>query len=190
MRWEYLQSEYEEHGDLHEPGDAIVEDTDAVAVDQVLVPDNESSDVNGEKAAAAEGGCDGIREQGNGYREDGIEAFGVKADSIDGFCAEVAESESGCETYDNLSGEEPCDLPAARRLVCDEVEEDNCEQHGHGVVAAGFEFDYFLKARPERQALGAKQGDDCGGIGGRNDGAHEKPVEGRELPDPRHKQAD
>ena len=83
LRREDQQAEHQEHGYLHEPGETIVEASEAAFVHKVAVAYYQSGDIDREETVAVQESRASVHQKHKSCGEHGIEAVIIKPDVVD-----------------------------------------------------------------------------------------------------------
>ena len=168
------QSQAEEHDDLKQPREPVHEGVDLFAVHDAVVAHHHAGDVDGQVAVASQQVGEGEGEEDEGEQQDGVEGLVVDVELVEHLDGELAEQIAGCCAYAELDDEGHGDgaQPHAARL--DELDEDDGEHVGHGVVATAFELEHGPQVVLEVHLLRTEDGKHGGGVGGRHRGGQQQ----------------
>ena len=188
---EHEQAERQEHRDLHEPGQAVVEARQAALVDVGAVAQHDAGDVHGQEPAAAQVRGRPERQQHQGQAEDGVEAVVVEVDAVDDPGHGRARTRSrarprapsGGRTSAASSSSEPSPVViSVMRLTV--------RNTAMGSLLPDSSSSRSRTCRGQPHLPGAQHREDGGGVRGRDDGAEQQRLERRKVGDQHDDAAD
>jgi hypothetical protein len=158
------QSQHEEHPDLGEPRQPVVDAQDVLRRMHLAVAHDETCDVNRQKAAAADaGGCgeDEQRERGREQRVERLRELEPVDDDDHQVAADQSHDAADTEFGKKPSGNAPVETRLPRR---DRLHQHDGEKDSHRIVAPRFDFERGAHAALDREAARAQDRKDRRGI--------------------------
>jgi hypothetical protein len=161
-----------------------VEDEDAAPEDDVGVADHQPGEVDGQEAAAAEGGRRAEGEDADGPCQHGVEPRSIQVDAVDQHDAEAAEGEADHRAHPHLEREEGEHPRADRQPAEHHLDEGDGEEDRHRVVGPALYLQCRAQPLAQVQPLVTEGREDGGRVGRGHDAAEQHPVDERKTEDP------
>ena len=164
LRREHEQAEREEHAELRDPRQALVEGGDRLLGGDRAGAEHQPGEVDREEARAVQrvGAAEGQR--GRRQRGDRVEPGGRELRAPEALDRGPADGEADDEADAELLDEQHHDVVEAVAGLRDRLDQRDHQQHGDGVVEAGLALERARQAPAQRRV--AQQGEDRGAVRG------------------------
>ena len=169
------QPQHEEHRDLGQPGEGVVDPEQAVPVGQRAIAENHRRHVDREEPAGANQCRHAKGEEGEGQRDDRVEAAGQQAQAAEQGPAPIADRDPERTTDTELNQELDRQAPEVGLVGSDEMgDERRGEQDGHRVVEARFDLEGDADPLLELEPAAPQDGEDSRGVRRRDNRAQQE----------------
>lgn len=173
----HQEPEHEEHDDLADPGEPIVEPPNQLIGAQSLVAGDDAGEVDRQEPAATHDLRAAVNDQRRGDGEHRVEPR-CELEAVhrprQGVTAGNPDKGAEAKLEEELLG----DHPGHRVVPSDhQLNQSDGEKHRHGVVGAGFDFERGVEAPCQIHATLVQQQKDGRGVGRSDDGADQETFE-------------
>lgn len=167
-----------------------MEADEGALVEEIAITEEDAGEVNGEEAVALEERGAAVSEQDDRDGKGGVEAVAFEFEAVEGPEGGTSGGVAGDSADGELEDEDGEEADGPGIGLGDGFDQSDGEEDGHGVVAAGFEFEEGLGTALHADGLGAEDGEDGGGIGGTDNGAKQETFQPGGLEDEVGERAD